>query len=76
MYVCMCQGVTEDELCAAVEAGAVTLKQLRQSLQVANCCGGCTERVKACVRGALKRQAENQAVFISSDPQPAQAVPL
>ncbi|MBI2993879.1 MAG: (2Fe-2S)-binding protein [Gammaproteobacteria bacterium] len=76
MYICMCQAVTEDELYAAIKDGAVTLKQLRKCLQVANCCGGCTERVKACVRGALKRQAENEAVLMALLPEQAQAAPV
>jgi bacterioferritin-associated ferredoxin len=57
MYICMCQAVTEEELRAAVAAGAVTLKDLRRQLQVASCCGGCTERVKACLRSTLRQQA-------------------
>jgi len=71
MYICHCQAVTEDELHAAIEAGAVTLKRLRESLQVATCCGRCTDRVKGCVRRAsLRRQA--LAVSSSSHPDRAQ----
>lgn len=76
MYVCMCQAVTEEELRAAIAAGAVTFKELRRSLQVASCCGGCTDRVKACIRSALKQQAETQAVPVSLHPEFAHSLPV
>ena len=43
MYICLCNGVTENQIRDAVSEGAVTLHDLRHTLGVASCCGRCAE---------------------------------
>ena len=43
MYVCLCNGVTENQIRDAVADGAATLHDLRATLGVATCCGRCAE---------------------------------
>lgn len=45
MYVCLCRGVTETDVCKALEEGHRTLNALQDTLGVATCCGCCLEHV-------------------------------
>lgn len=46
MYVCNCQGVREREISQVIQAGATTMKALREVLGVASCCGKCAIEVR------------------------------
>ena len=41
MYICICHGITENQIRTCVEAGARTLCDLRGQLGVATQCGAC-----------------------------------
>lgn len=41
MYVCVCSEVTEEQINAAIEAGARSMTDLRDELGVSICCGSC-----------------------------------
>lgn len=41
MYVCLCKGITDRQIQAAVQDGAHSLGKLRKSLGVASQCGKC-----------------------------------
>jgi bacterioferritin-associated ferredoxin len=41
MYVCICNAVTEQAIKDAAREGVQTMKQLRETLGVATCCGRC-----------------------------------
>ncbi len=43
MYICVCNGVTENQIRDAVCEGAASLHDLRYTLGVASCCGRCAE---------------------------------
>jgi bacterioferritin-associated ferredoxin len=43
MYVCICNGVTENQIRTAVCDGARSLRELRADLGVATCCGKCAD---------------------------------
>jgi bacterioferritin-associated ferredoxin len=49
MYVCLCKGVTDREIRAAVELGARSFDDVRATLGVATCCRKCTECASALV---------------------------
>lgn len=53
MYVCVCQGVTEKQIHAAVRNGARRLRDLRQQLGVTTDCGRCAECAHQCLKGSL-----------------------
>lgn len=42
MYVCLCKGITDRQISAAVHDGAHSLGKLRKTLGVASQCGKCT----------------------------------
>lgn len=41
MYVCICRGVTERGVCAAIAAGACTVEDLAAGCGAGSGCGGC-----------------------------------
>jgi bacterioferritin-associated ferredoxin len=43
MYVCLCNGITDNHIAKAVADGAASLCDLKTRLGVATCCGRCAE---------------------------------
>lgn len=54
MYVCICKGITDTEIRQAVDGGATSYRQVRQSLGVATQCGQCACEAKQIVKAAIK----------------------
>ena len=47
MYICLCQGVTDKDICHAIQTGqAKNLGDLSQKLGVGICCGQCGPEAK------------------------------
>ena len=57
MYVCVCNAVTDRDIGSAVADGCCTLRELRDQLGVANCCGRCT----GCARDVLHQSLHAHA---------------
>jgi bacterioferritin-associated ferredoxin len=59
MYVCICNAVTDTDINREIDAGAVTLEQLRIKLNVATSCGRCSiavvERLESRLELALSQ---------------------
>ncbi|WP_373185552.1 bacterioferritin-associated ferredoxin [Halopseudomonas sp.] len=47
MYVCLCKGVTDKQIRNAINEGACSMRDLRQTLDVANQCGKCGRDCKS-----------------------------
>lgn len=41
MYVCLCRGVTDGAICAAIDEGAADLPELAMRCGAGSRCGGC-----------------------------------
>jgi bacterioferritin-associated ferredoxin len=41
MYVCVCRPITENQIRLEVKKGACSMRELKQRLGVAACCGKC-----------------------------------
>lgn len=54
MYVCVCKGITDRQIKAAVNEGATSMAKLRRSLGVASQCGKCTCLTREIVQEALR----------------------
>lgn len=50
MIVCICHNISEGKIRAAVDAGMVTMPQLREQLGVGTCCGKCHSCAKTVLR--------------------------
>ena len=65
MFVCVCKGVTENQIRDAVGDGCTSLPQLSAQLGVAACCGTCREfaemvleeTMQGCRAGAFSQAA-------------------
>lgn len=59
MYVCICKGITDTQIRAAVQDGASSMKEVNSSLGVASQCGKCGIMAREIVRESLHDLAEN-----------------
>ena len=63
MYVCLCKGITDTQIRAAVEDGATSLRDVRSSLGVASQCGKCGILTREILRESLMDADEEQQLF-------------
>ena len=63
MYVCICKGITDTQIRAAVEDGASSLRDVRNTLGVASQCGKCGILTREIVRETLMDQNQNEQLF-------------
>jgi len=64
MYVCLCKGITDTQIRAAVEDGASSIREVRNSLGVASQCGKCGILAREIVREALmSSSSHNEQLF-------------
>jgi bacterioferritin-associated ferredoxin len=59
MYVCLCKGITDTQIRAAVQDGASSLREVRNTLGVASQCGKCGILTRDIVRQSLDDMTEN-----------------
>ena len=52
MYVCLCNGITDTQIRAAIQKGASSLKDVRKTLGVAKHCGKCGIQTREILREA------------------------
>lgn len=57
MYVCVCNAVTDCQIRDAYCEGACSMRELRQRLGVAGCCGRCAQ----CARDVLNECRQQSA---------------
>jgi bacterioferritin-associated ferredoxin len=53
MYVCLCKGITDRQIKAAINDGAQSLGQLRKALGVASQCGKCSVTTREILQETL-----------------------
>jgi bacterioferritin-associated ferredoxin len=63
MYVCICKGITDTQIRAAVQDGASSLREVRNTLGVASQCGKCGILTREIVRESLDDQAASEQLF-------------
>ena len=63
MYVCLCKGITDTQIRSAVEDGATSLRDVRNSLGVASQCGKCGILTREILRESLADSSDDQQLF-------------
>ena len=63
MYVCICKGITDTQIRAAIEDGASSLRDVRNSLGVASQCGKCGSLTREILRESVVDSGEEQQLF-------------
>ena len=59
MYICLCQGVTDRDIKASIEAGAESLSEVQVKLPVALNCGTCRDSAEALIDEALQNKVKS-----------------
>ncbi len=59
MIVCICKGVSDRHIRAAVKGGAASMRDLTRDLGVGTCCGKCVPHAKAALCATLDAHAES-----------------
>ena len=57
MYICLCQAVTDRDIKASIEAGAVSLSEVQATLPVGMNCGTCRNSAQALIDEVLDGKA-------------------
>jgi bacterioferritin-associated ferredoxin len=63
MYVCLCKGITDSQIRAAIQDGASSFRDVRKSLGVASQCGKCGMQTREILREFLQDSTNEQALF-------------
>ena len=63
MYVCICKGITDTQIRAAVQDGASSVRDVRNSLGVASQCGKCGSLTRDIVRESLDNLENSEQLF-------------
>ena len=53
MYVCLCRGITEQDIKEAVANGAESYREIRDFLDLGTCCGRCAPEAKNIINEEL-----------------------
>jgi bacterioferritin-associated ferredoxin len=60
MYVCICNGVTDTQIEAAIDNGAETMRDLSNELNIGSQCGKCCQCAKRVMNKKLLQIADLQ----------------
>jgi bacterioferritin-associated ferredoxin len=63
MYVCLCKGITDSQIRAAIQDGASSFRDVRKSLGVASQCGKCGMQTREILREFLQDSSNEQELF-------------
>jgi len=63
MYVCLCKGITDQQIKDAVEGGANSFREVRKSLGVATQCGKCACAANSIIKDHVEVSHTNNALY-------------
>lgn len=63
MYVCLCKGITDTQIREAVQQGAHSLRDVRNTLGVASQCGKCGVLTREILRETAPDSGNEQELF-------------
>ncbi|OUY06559.1 bacterioferritin-associated ferredoxin [Acinetobacter populi] len=53
MYVCLCRGITDQDIKDAMQNGAQSYREVREMLDLGTCCGRCAPEAKSIISEEL-----------------------
>lgn len=62
MYVCLCRGITDQDIKDAMQNGAESIRDVREMLDLGTCCGRCVPEAKTIVSEELAEIAARISV--------------
>ena len=66
MYVCICNGITDKQIRAAVARGVGSLEELQEELGVASQCGSCAEHALTMLSDPGPRAVVDEGLYYSA----------
>lgn len=63
MYVCLCKGITDDQIRQTVEEGATHFGQVRKTLGLASQCGKCANLAREVFNESIESTLDNDQLF-------------
>ncbi|MFT8720768.1 bacterioferritin-associated ferredoxin [Acetobacter sp.] len=67
MYICSCNGLTDYDVQAAVEAGATRPREVYAARKCRAQCGNCVKGVSCLLREALKARQSQSVMLAAAD---------
>ncbi len=62
MYVCLCRGITDQDIKDAVANGAESYREVREMLDLGTCCGRCAPEARSIISAELSEIASRLAI--------------
>ncbi|MFB2538103.1 MULTISPECIES: bacterioferritin-associated ferredoxin [unclassified Acinetobacter] len=62
MYVCLCRGITDQDIKDAIAQGASSFREIREQLDLGTCCGRCAPEAKSIISEELAEIAARISV--------------
>ena len=62
MYVCLCRGITDQDIKEAIANGAESYREVRELLDLGTCCGRCAPEARAIISDEVSRNLARIAV--------------
>ncbi|WP_034587713.1 MULTISPECIES: bacterioferritin-associated ferredoxin [unclassified Acinetobacter] len=62
MYVCLCRGITDQDIKEAVANGAKSYREIRELLDLGTCCGRCAPEARMIISDEVAQIAARLAV--------------
>ncbi len=62
MYVCLCRGITDQDIKDAMQNGAESIRDVREMLNLGTCCGRCVPEAKTIISEELAEIAARISV--------------
>ncbi|MFC3902973.1 bacterioferritin-associated ferredoxin [Acinetobacter marinus] len=62
MYICLCRGITDQDIKDAMQNGAQSYREVREMLDLGTCCGKCAPEAKALISDELAQIAARISV--------------
>ncbi|ENU29008.1 (2Fe-2S)-binding protein [Acinetobacter sp. 2JN-4] len=62
MYVCLCRGITDQDIKDAVANGTESYREIREQLGLGTCCGRCVPEARAIISEELAEIAARISV--------------
>ncbi|WP_286833515.1 MULTISPECIES: bacterioferritin-associated ferredoxin [Acinetobacter] len=62
MYVCLCRGITDQDIKEAIANGAESYREVREMLDLGTCCGRCAPEARMIISDEVSQIAARLAV--------------
>ena len=62
MYVCLCRGITDQDIKDAIANGAESYREIRDLLDLGTCCGRCAPEARAIISDEVARNLAKIAI--------------